>query len=279
VKTRVWSYGLLDRTKGGAMRVVAAYNLAFIPEINARKEKRRPYQFGEGPLKAGLLLAFERGQPGSSWARARKWAGNARPGHQVSPRDDKLAIDGHEIHSAGKIYLLINKPHGLVTSASDEKGRDTVYSLLPEYKQWLAPVGRLDKASEGLLLFTNDSRWAARLSSPETHLDKIYYVQIGTVPGPDLLKRFASGVKGSEGDLLKARRASIVRHGPKNCWLRDRARPRQEPAHPAMSVLGIEILRLVRIGIGPLRLGDLAKGAVRELAESENGRSTLKFRG
>jgi len=164
----------------------------------------------------------------------------------------------------------MNKPRGIVTSARDEKGRDTVYSLLPEDRSWLAPVGRLDKASEGLLLFSNDSNWAARVSSPERHVEKTYHVQIGTAADESLLRQLRAGVRGSEGDLLRAKRTSIVRRGSKYCWIEivlDEGKNRQ--IRRMLSALEIEVLRLVRIGIGPLRLGDLPKGKVRELTSEE----------
>lgn len=192
------------------------------------------------------------------------------PGLRVSTTHDKVEVDNREIQPTRRIYLIMNKPRGIVTSANDEKGRETVYSLLPESRQWLAPVGRLDKASEGLLLFTNDSQWAARVSSPETHLDKIYHVQIGIIPRQDLLDRLNTGVATTEGDILKVKRASIIRRGLKNCWLEivlDEGKNRH--IRRMLSAFGIEVLRLMRIGIGPLRLGDLAKGAVRELTEVE----------
>ena len=94
---------------------------------------------------------------------------------------DRIEVQGRGVQAAERIYLMMNKPRGLVTSAADEKGRDTVYSILPTDSNWLAPVGRLDKASEGLLLFTNDSEWSARITDPESHLDKSYHVQIATV--------------------------------------------------------------------------------------------------
>ena len=93
---------------------------------------------------------------------------------------DRLEVDGKEITGARKIYVMLNKPRGIVTTARDEKGRDTVYSLIPQ-GQWLAAVGRLDKASEGLLLLTNDSTWAAAITSPSSHLDKTYHVQIAAL--------------------------------------------------------------------------------------------------
>jgi len=193
-----------------------------------------------------------------------------QPEYPVPADSDRILVDGREIGSAKKIYLMMNKPRGIVTSARDEKGRDTVYSLLPEVQAWLSPVGRLDKASEGLLLFSNDSNWAARISSPESHVEKTYHVRIGMAGDESLLRQLRAGVRSSEGDLLKAKRISMVRHGSKNCWIEivlDEGKNRQ--IRRMLSALDIEILRLVRIGIGPLRLGDLPKGKVRELTSEE----------
>ena len=94
---------------------------------------------------------------------------------------DRIEVDGRAVEARQKIYLMMNKPRGLVTTASDEKGRETVYSILEKARDalpWVAPVGRLDKASEGLLLLTNDSEWGARVAAPETHVEKTYHVQI-----------------------------------------------------------------------------------------------------
>jgi len=193
-----------------------------------------------------------------------------QPEYPVLLGNDRILVDGREIGSAKKIYLMMNKPRGIVTSARDEKGRDTVYSLLPEARAWLAPVGRLDKASEGLLLFSNDSNWAARISAPESHVEKTYHVRIGMAADDIWLRQLRAGVRSSEGDLLKAKRTSIVRHGGKNCWIEivlDEGKNRQ--IRRMLSALDIEILRLVRIGIGSLRLGDLPKGKVRELTSEE----------
>jgi 23S rRNA pseudouridine2605 synthase len=183
---------------------------------------------------------------------------------------DHIQVDKQELNPEKKIYLMMNKPRGLVTTANDEQDRETVYSLLTKYRQWLAPVGRLDKASEGLLLFTNDSHWADRTASPSTHLDKTYHVQIA-MPGDDgLAHRLTQGIKTAEGEFLKAKGATIVRHGEKNSWLEivlDEGKNRQ--IRRMLAALSVEVLRLVRIAIGPLRLGDLPKGSVRELSKEE----------
>jgi 23S rRNA pseudouridine2605 synthase len=151
---------------------------------------------------------------------------------------------------------MMNKPRGIVTTAADEKGRQTVYDLLPaslrHKDRWLAPVGRLDKASEGLLLLTNDSQWAARITDPGSHLDKTYHVQIATLTGDALLQELADGVS-SDGELLRAKRATLLRQGDHNSWLEivlDEGKNRQ--IRRMFEVQRVEVLRLIRIAIGPL---------------------------
>ncbi len=186
---------------------------------------------------------------------------------------DRIEVRGEAVQAAEKIYLMVNKPRGLVTSAADEKGRDTVYSLLPRETSWLAPVGRLDKASEGLLLFTNDSEWGARVSDPETHLEKTYHVQIGAMATAELLGAMERGVETERGEILGCRRASLLRSGENNSWIEmvlDEGKNRQ--IRRMLEARGIEALRLVRVAIGPLQLGDLAKGTHRALSAAEVAR-------
>jgi 23S rRNA pseudouridine2605 synthase len=131
-------------------------------------------------------------------------------------------------------------------------------------------VGRLDKASEGLLLLTNDSEWAARISAPETHLDKTYHVQIGRIADEALLEALQNGIRTIEGDTLRVNRAGILRHGERNSWLEivlDEGKNRQ--LRRMFEHLGIEVLRLIRVAIGPLTLGDLPKGSTRPLTSEE----------
>jgi len=183
---------------------------------------------------------------------------------------DRIEIEGEPLAVANKIYLVLNKPRGIVTTASDEKGRDTVYALLPNDLQWLAPVGRLDKASEGLLLLTNDSEWAARVTDPATHLDKSYHVQIGVVADQHLLHALLQGIATEKGETLRAKRASLLRAGEKNSWVElvlDEGKNRQ--IRRMFAGLGVEVLRLIRVSIGPQQLGDLSKGAHRPVTPGE----------
>lgn len=183
---------------------------------------------------------------------------------------DRVVVDGKAIEAPSKTYLMMNKPRGLITTASDEKGRDTVYSLLDESLPWVAPVGRLDKASEGLLLLTNDSEWGARVAAPETHLEKTYHVQVGIVADDKVTQAMQAGIRTEEGDVLRALRVRLLRAGEKNCWLEialDEGKNRQ--IRQMLKELGVEVLRLVRVSIGPLQLGKLAKGAHRVLTAEE----------
>lgn len=200
--------------------------------------------------------------------------GNVRrdPEMPVRLERDCIAVDGRGITPQKKVYLMMNKPRGLVTTASDEKGRETVYSAFEnarESRPWVAPVGRLDKASEGLLLLTNDSEWGARVAAPDTHLPKTYHVQVGSIAGEQLAKDLTAGVE-SDGESLRAVAARVLRCGEKNCWLEitlDEGKNRQ--IRRMLAGLGIEVLRLVRVAIGPLQLGKLPKGAHRALTVEE----------
>jgi len=182
---------------------------------------------------------------------------------------DQIEADGAAVPSRGCYYLMVNKPRAVVTTASDEKGRQTVYSLLGAGLPWIAPVGRLDMASEGLLLLTNDSEWAARISDPRSHLDKTYHVQIGAIAGEMLVQQLVLGVR-SNGELLRAKRVRVLRTGERNSWLEvvlDEGKNRH--IRRMLERLQAEVLRLVRVAIGPLDLGELAKGNFRALAASE----------
>ena len=196
------------------------------------------------------------------------------PERPVRLDSDQILVDGREAKREEKIYLMMNKRRGLVTSASDEKGRETVYSVLAsESLPWVAPVGRLDKASEGLLLLTNDSEWGACVAAPDTHLEKTYHVQIARVADATLIESLTAGVslaKNGTDETLRAKKVRMLRSGDKNCWLEivlDEGKNRQ--IRRMLEVLGVEVLRLVRVAIGPLQLGKLAKGAYRRLTTVE----------
>ncbi len=187
----------------------------------------------------------------------------------------RIAVDGNPIGDSRRLYVMLNKPRGLVTTASDERGRDTVYRCFDGAHldgvalPWLAPVGRLDQASEGLLLFCNDPEWAARITDPQTGPDKTYHVQVGAIPDAAMLAALERGVV-HEGELLRARSARLLRAGTRNAWLEivlDEGRNRQ--IRRLLAAFDIEVLRLVRVAIGGVVLGDLPKGQWRLLGADE----------
>jgi 23S rRNA pseudouridine2605 synthase len=192
------------------------------------------------------------------------------PETPTHPHKDRIEVDGVRRGASARIYLVLNKPRSVVTTASDEKGRETVYAYLPKNLPWVAPVGRLDKASEGLLLLTNDSEWAARITAPETHLDKTYHVEIGAMAETTLLEALHMGVRSGEGDFLRLKQAKVLRQGERNSWLEivlDEGKNRH--IRRMLEHFKIEVLRLVRVAIGPLALADLPKGATRALTIEE----------
>jgi 23S rRNA pseudouridine2605 synthase len=192
------------------------------------------------------------------------------PYHPTLANRQKLAVDGQVLAAAENVYVVFNKPRGLVVSAADERGRATVYTALADGGlPWLGPVGRLDKASEGLLLLSNDTNWAAGITSPASHLEKTYHVQVSGHPDAAVLAAMQSGVVDA-GDTLKARRASWLRAGEKNTWLEvvlDEGRNRH--IRRLLATLGFDVVRLIRVAIGPLRLGELPKGQWRRLSDEE----------
>ncbi|WP_243713332.1 pseudouridine synthase [Luteimonas terrae] len=181
-----------------------------------------------------------------------------------------IVLDGDSARAGAHQYLVLNKPRGLVTTARDERGRDTVYRCFDGADLgWIAPVGRLDKASEGLLLFSSDPAWAARITDPAEGTAKTYHVQIDRLPDAALLQALVDGVDDA-GDRLCAVDASVLRQGTRTSWLAitlDEGRNRQ--IRRLLAAFDVTVLRLVRVAIGGLALGDLGKGAWRPLAPDE----------
>ncbi|MDI9239073.1 pseudouridine synthase [Lysobacter sp. LF1] len=173
----------------------------------------------------------------------------------------RVVVDGQPLDAATRLYVMLNKPRGLVTTVRDERGRDTVYRCFDDAAlPWLAPVGRLDKASEGLLLFSNDPAWAARITDPETGPEKTYHVQIDRQPDDALLATLVRGIE-IEGEHLRASAVRVLRSGERNAWLEivlDEGRNRH--IRRLLEAFDIAVLRLVRVAIGPLCLGELPKG-------------------
>jgi 23S rRNA pseudouridine2605 synthase len=210
----------------------------------------------------------------AQWVREGRVSVNGKavrdPEFPVRQDQDQIEIDGQLSTKADRVIVMLNKPRGLVTSVRDEKSRDTVYSCFTDPQlPWLAPVGRLDKASEGLLLFTNDPVWAARITDPASGPEKTYRVQIDRIPDADLLSTLESGID-VDGEPLSATSARLLRTGQKNAWLEivlNEGKNRQ--IRRLLSAFDISVLRLIRVAIGSLSLGSLEKGKWQRLSRQQ----------
>ncbi len=192
------------------------------------------------------------------------------PKQRVHLSRDKITVKGKSVKSAEKIYIILNKPAGYVTTRVDEKGRQNVFQLLSGFEeQHLSAVGRLDMASEGLLFLTNDTEWANWIMSPASHVEKTYHAQIDRHPDESFLSEMRKGVK-TENDILSVKHVKVLRLGDKNAWLEitlDEGKNRQ--IRRLLEAMGTTVRRLIRVKIGPVVLGDLQKGEFRSLNKNE----------
>lgn len=208
------------------------------------------------------------------WVRAGRVSVDGKivldPEFPIRQGQARIRVDDGAVEAAERVYLALNKPRGLVTTTTDERDRQTVYQCFADAGlPWIAPVGRLDKASEGLLLFSNDPAWAAAITDPDRGPDKTYHVQIDRLPDDALLAALHTGVDDA-GECLRAKFVEVLRVGEKNAWLAitlDEGRNRQ--IRRLLAAFDIAVLRLVRVRIGATELGALAKGQWRHLSATE----------
>lgn len=235
---------------------------------------------GPAPRRVGVARALSKLGIASrtiaaQWVQAGRVAVNGKlvhdPESPVVFGHDEVSVDGTPVHAAEKRYIMLNKPRGVVTTARDEQGRATVYSCFSDQQdRWLAPVGRLDKASEGLLLFTNDTAWADRLLDPASHLPKAYRVQIDRQLDEPQLARLRHGIRLKDHTTLQVSDVKTLRAGKKNSWLEITVHEgKNRHIRRLLEALDIKVLRLLRVAIGPVQLGMLPKGQSRPLTVGE----------
>ena len=182
---------------------------------------------------------------------------------------DRVTLDGKPVHAGRKIYLLLYKPKGYLTAYKDPDGRRTIYDLMSAVDQWVFPVGRLDLDSSGLLILTNDSQFAERLTNPVHQVPKTYQVKASTFLSDEQLDALRRGVTLSDGPT----RPALVKR------LRDTAKytfleitlteGRNRQVRRMLEAVGSKVLKLVRTAIGPVRIDDLPIGTHRWLTEEE----------
>ena len=194
--------------------------------------------------------------------------------------NDEILVDGRPVTASNFVYFAMNKPRGIVTTANDEKGRKTVMDLFREQfakmfpgKQMphIAPVGRLDAASEGLLLFTNDTTWADTVLTDANHL-KIYRVQVSGKPTGAELSQMEKGfnvaprVFGEKEEFMHADRVTLVSEGEKNCWLEiTLSEGKNREIRRMLAHLGYEVMRLIRIQFDKFALNDIKPGEIKKI--------------
>jgi 23S rRNA pseudouridine2605 synthase len=198
-------------------------------------------------------------------------------GTRIDPQHDSVSVDGKPVAASSRqVYLLLHKPIGYVSTAYDPQGRSTVLDLLPSELRRLRvyPVGRLDIDTSGLLLLTNDGDFALHLSHPRYLTEKHYQVLVRGCPDEVALIALREGVIFNEDDGRKHTSApaqvSILRHAGTNCWLIltiHEGRKRQ--VRRMLAAVGYQVLQLVRVGIGPMTLGDVPVGKWRYLTDEE----------
>ncbi len=187
----------------------------------------------------------------------------------VDLQRDRLTVDGREVREPTRIVLALHKPVGFVTTRSDPEGRKTVYELIGEHGDWIAPIGRLDRETSGLLLFTNDPVLASRITDPATKLAKTYRVKARGVLTDEMLERLRRGVQLDDGMTLPAELRFDHRSRERTYFDLTIVEGRNRQIRRMLQAVGSKVLDLERIAIGPIELGELAVGEWRELASSE----------
>jgi 23S rRNA pseudouridine2605 synthase len=222
----------------------------------------------------------------TSRSQAREWIEGGRvsvdgrvvrdPERRVDPDVARLAVDGAPVAASARVYLALHKPKGVVTTRSDEHGRKTVYDVLAtaplaadvaDKARWVAPVGRLDRDSSGLLLLTNDTPWGAGIADPRSAVTKTYHVRVQPRITPQHLARLSAPLSEEFGPPVAV---SVVRESPRGTWLEiTLTEGKNREIRRMCARLGYRVETLVRIRIGPIALGDLKPGEVRRLTSQE----------
>lgn len=218
----------------------------------------------------------------------------------VTPGEDRVRLDGRRLQPERKVYLLFYKPKGVIVSHGDPSGRKTIYDCLGEEARpggqsgpgsqsgihgsgarggpaagggkdgWLAPVGRLDKDTSGLLLLTNDTAFAHFVTSPESGVQKTYRVKLSGLMDDETIARLASGVQMKRGDEARPVSVRRLEDRGKYTWLEVvLTEGKNREVRRMVEAVGFKVLKLVRLGIGPLTLAGLEVGRSRPLTPQE----------
>ena len=232
---------------------------------------------GKRPIKT-LERVFSKAGIGSR-TDARNWIINGRvrvngqivisPDHWVDLERDRVSLDGKPLRAVAKTYVLLYKPKGYLTTYRDPAGRPTVYDLVGDAGAWLSPVGRLDLDTSGLLLLTNDTALAERITNPEHKVAKTYQIKAATLLSDAQIEQLRRGVELSDGATRPAQ-VQRLRDGPKHTFLEMTiTEGRNRQVRRMIEAVGSIVLKLVRTAIGTIRIGELEIGKWRNLTAQE----------
>ena len=214
-----------------------------------------------------------------SRTEARSWIGAGRvrvngratenPDQWIDLDRDQVLFDGKPLESAEKLYLLLYKPRGYITSYKDPEGRPTVYDLLEDLNTWVFPVGRLDLDTSGLLVLTNDSGFAELLTNPHYKVPKTYQVKCSTRVTNEQIDLLRAGIELDDGPTRPAG-VNRLRDSEKYSFLEIQiTEGRNRQVRRMVEAIESKVLKLVRVAIGPVRIGNLEVGKWRELTPAE----------
>lgn len=239
---------------------------------NSKKSVKAPPP-GDRPLKT-LERVLSKAGVGSR-SEARRWIGAGRvkvngrvegdPNRWVDLERDTIAFDDKPLESAEASYLLLHKPAGYLTTYRDPEGRKTIYDLLPDRDRYLFPVGRLDLDTSGLLILTNDTAFAERLTNPDYHVPKTYVVKASKPLSDEQLDRLRNGLELRDGPT---RPAIVNRLGAAKFEITI-TEGRNRQVRRMVEALDAKVEKLVRVAIGDVLLGELDPGETRALTDEE----------
>ncbi|MBA3972835.1 MAG: rRNA pseudouridine synthase [Candidatus Solibacter sp.] len=187
----------------------------------------------------------------------------------VDLKKDKVLLDGKPLEPKEKVYLLLYKPKGYLTTRTDPDGRPTIYDLLTGMKEWVFPVGRLDQDTSGLLILTNDSALAEQLTNPEYHVPKTYMVKTAHLLSDEQIEALRRGVELKDGPTRPAEVKRLRDSGQRTFLEITITEGRNRQVRRMVEEIGSKVLKLVRVSIGELRIGGLQIGHVRALEAGE----------